>query len=67
MKEVIVNIFILLYYPNPDSPYGLDRTEEFRENRQVYEEKVKHFTNKYDNPMKANKKYSKNEDWDFSL
>ena len=67
MREVLINLFAFLHKPNPDSSYGLDRAEEFRENREMYEEKVKKFTKKYANPMKANKEYSRTEDWDFSL
>ena len=68
MREVFINIYGLFYKPNPDSPYGLDRAEEFLENRAVYEEKVKFFTKKYAHPMNNNsKKYSRTEDWDFSI
>ena len=67
MREVLVNIFYLFYCPNPDSPYGLDKVEEFRENREKYEEKVKKFTRKYANPMKVGKQYSRTENWNFEL
>ena len=30
MREVLTNIFALFYLGNPDSPYGLDRADEFR-------------------------------------
>ena len=48
---------------NPDSPYGLDKANEFKNNRLLYEEKVKYFTKKYANPLKAGKNYDKT--WDF--
>ena len=67
MREVLTNIFALFYLGNPDSPYGLDRADEFRENRAVYEEKVKLFTKKYANPMRGSKPSDPNKDWDFSL
>jgi len=67
MREVFINIFGLFYKANPESPYGLDRAEEFRENRVIYEEKIKVFTKKYANPMKTNKKYSRTEDWNFEV
>ena len=67
MREVLTNIFALFYMANPESPYGLDRADEFRDNRAVYEEKIKKFTRKYANPMKANKEYPRDVDWDFSL
>ena len=67
MREVLINIFALFYKANPGSPYGLSRAEEFLENRGLYEEKIKHFTEKYASPNLANKQYSRTEDWDFSL
>ncbi len=67
MREVLTNIFALFYLGNPDSPYGLDRADEFRNNRSLYEEKIKKFTKKYANPMKGFKEYPKNENWNFSL
>jgi hypothetical protein len=36
---------------NPESPYGLDRTEEFTKNRALYEKKIKYFTKKYANKI----------------
>ena len=65
IEELLTNIFCLLYNPNPDSPYGLDRAYEFRTNRQLYEDKIKYFTKKYANPLSHwTKKYE--ESWDFS-
>ena len=66
MREVLTNIFALFYLSNPDSPYGLDRAQEMRENPDLYEEKIKFFTKKYANPAKA-LKIEENADWDFSL
>ena len=67
MREVLTNIFALFYLGNPDSPYGLDRANEYRNNRAVYEEKIRKFTRKYANPMKGFKLYPQDLDWDFSL
>ena len=67
MREVLTNIFALFYLDNPDSPYGLDRADEFRNNRSLYEEKIKTFTKKYANPMRGFKKYPENQNWDFTL
>ena len=66
MNEVLTNIFGLFYMANPDSPYGLDRAKEFKENRPLYEEKVAFFTQKYAKPEKCNieKQY---DSWDFSF
>ena len=66
IKEVFINIFALLYSPNPESPYGIARADEFRTNRQLYEEKVKYFTKKYANPKYANIDKEYDDSWDFS-
>ena len=47
LKEVFSNIFMFSYMANPDSPYALNRSDEFRNNRPLYEEKAKYFTKKY--------------------
>ena len=65
MREVLTNIFALFYMANPDSPYGMDRADEFRYNRAVYEEKIKLFTKKYAHPSVASREYDS--DWDFSF
>ena len=41
MMEVLTNIFGLFYMANPDSPYGLDRANELRHNRPLYEDKIR--------------------------
>ena len=64
MKEVLANIFGLFYMGNPDSPYGLDRADEFKNNKELNEEKVKFFIKKYADHSKAGKEY--NTDWDFT-
>ena len=67
MKEVFTNIFGLLYSPNPESPYGLDRANEFKTNRELYEDKIKFFTRKYASPLHSKLIMHKFEDsWDFS-
>ena len=63
MKQVFIDIFALFYLGNPDSPFSLDRKEEMKNNRPLYEEKVKYFTKKYafiGNPYKEYKS------WDFT-
>ena len=47
MREVLTNIFALFYLGNPDSSYGFERSDEFSNNRELYEKKVKYFTKKY--------------------
>ena len=65
MREVLKEIFALFFLANPESPYGLDRADEFRYNRAVYEEKAKYFTKIYADPSKSQKEY--NTDWDFTF
>jgi ubiquitin-conjugating enzyme E2 D/E len=65
IKQVLSDIFALFYMANPDSPYGLDRADEFRFNRALHEEKIRYFTKKYANPAIANRDYDQS--WDFSF
>ena len=64
MREVLKDIFTLFFLANPESPYGLDRADEFRYNRAVYEEKAKYFIKKYADPSKQT--IENDTDWDFS-
>ena len=66
MREILTSIYYLLYIPNPESPYGINRAVEFRKNRQLYEDKIKYFTRKYANPKYCNIDKEYNESWDFS-
>ena len=66
MREVLTNIFALFYLGNPDSPYGLDRADEFRNNRVLYEEKIKKYTKQFASPMKGFKWYPKDQNWNFN-
>ena len=63
MKQVFIDIFALFYLGNPESPFSLDRKKKKKNNRPLYEEKVKYFTKKYafiGNPYKEYKS------WDFT-
>ena len=40
IKEIIFDIYSLLYLVNPDTPFALYRARELKENRALYEEKV---------------------------
>ena len=67
MKEVLTNIFGLFYMANPDSPYGLDRANEFKNNRALYEEKAKYFTEKYASFKHCSIEKEYTESWDFTF
>ena len=66
MNEVMANIYGLFYMANPDSPYGLDRANEFKYNRPLYEEKIQVFTEKYANVNKINIDKNYYDSWDFT-
>ena len=63
MREVLTNIFALFYLGNPDSPFGIDRQKEMKDNPALFEEKIKYFTQKYASP---NIGYQEYDHWDFS-
>ena len=63
MREVLTNIFALFYLGNPESPYGLDRQNEMLHNQDLFERKVKYFTQKYAAPQLGYKEYNS---WDFT-
>ena len=63
VREILTNIFALFYMGNPQSPYGIDRQSEMLNTPQIFEQKIKYFTNKYANPNLGFKEYSF---WDFT-
>ena len=63
MREVLMNIFALFYMGNAESPFGRDRQAEMMGNRQLFEEKIKYFTQKYASPSIPYKEYKS---WDFT-
>ena len=63
MREVLTNIFALFYMGNPESPYGIDRQNEMVNHQDLFERKVRFFTNKYAAPNIGYREYSS---WDFS-
>lgn len=68
VREILTILHSIFYLNNPESPYGVNRGEEFRNYRALFEMKAKYFTKKYANPInliKGKKYYDKN--WDFSL
>ena len=63
IREILTNIFALFYMGNPQSPYGTDRQSEMMNTPQIFEQKIKYFTNKYANPNLGYKEYDY---WDFT-
>ncbi len=65
MKDVILSTLSFFYTQiTPNSPYGLERGEEFFKNNSLFEKKIKFFTHKYADPSLPYKEYNKS--WDFS-
>ena len=63
VKDIIISIYSLFYMNNINCVFSSDMAEEFRNNKSLYEEKVKYFTQKYANPMIGNREYN---NWDFT-
>ena len=67
IREMLTKLFTVFYMANPDSPYVLDIANEFRDNRLLYEEKVKYFTKKYASPGNKLSRKGYDKTWDFSI
>ena len=63
VRDIIISIYSLFYMNNIDCAFSSDMAEEFRNNKSLYEKKIKYFTRKYANPMIGYKKY---DNWDFT-
>ena len=63
MREVLTNIFALFYLGNPDSPFGIDRQTEMIKTPNLFDEKIRYFTQKYASPNLGYQEYTY---WDFS-
>ena len=70
IKETLFNTYSLFYITNVDCAYGIKRAKEYKDNKEIYEEKVKYFTKKYAKPTNSkNSKqtFDRDKDWDFNL
>ena len=63
VRDIIISIYSLFYMNNIDCELSHVMAEEFRNNKPLYEEKIKYFTRKYANPMIGHNKY---DNWDFT-
>ena len=63
VRELLIKLRTVFYVNNPDSPFGIDRADEFRNNRGLFEKKVSYFTQKYANLINSSQNYDK---WDFT-
>ena len=64
IRTVIADIYALFLMGNPESPYGLERADEFRNNKTLYDQKCRYFTQKYASMGKDFQTFTN--DWDFS-
>lgn len=63
-KELLIKLFSIFYWPNPDCCYGIQRAEEFINKKSLYDLKTRYFVKKYASGLAFNTIYNK--DWDFS-
>ena len=67
IKEIIIKLYAIFYFPNIDLSYSSEITNEYKYNRDLYEKKVIYFTNKYANTSNTFPEKKYDEDWDFSF
>ena len=65
IREVLNNIYALFYMGNPDSPYGVERAQELKNHKDLYDEKCRYFVQKYASSNRTNKDNYSNR-WDFT-
>ena len=65
IREILAKLYTIFYMANPECCYDKNIGKEYKENRGLYELKVKYFTKKYADPMQKLNKYNK--DWDFII
>ena len=63
-RQLLTQLAFIIYNPNPDNAYELDRVIEYKFKRALYEEKAKYFTKKYANPLQS--RIRRAQKWDFS-
>ena len=64
--HALSKIFELFYFIDERSTYEYDKLIEFKNNKALYEKKVKYFTMKYANPRDNNINKTYNCNWNFS-
>ena len=64
IKEMIIKLYAIFYFPYLACPYSLEIAKEYKENRLLYEKKVQYFVKKYATPFSTRKNFNKF--WDFS-
>ena len=64
VRELLIKLRTVFHVNNPESPFGMDRADEFRYNSPLFEKKVSYFTQKYANLINSSQNYDK---WDFTI
>ena len=64
-KELLIKLYSIFYFPNPNFYYCRDVYNEFTNNKMLYETKAEYFTYKYSNKSKS-KNNEEQFSWDFS-
>ena len=64
IKDVLFDAYSLFYKEDILNPFGIDRVEELKSNRALYEEKIRHFTKKFASTNTINTQFE--EGWDFT-
>ena len=67
IKEVFLSIYSLFYYGNIDFAYEIGKTREYQNNRSLFEEKARIFSEKYANPVTVNDNVDTSQNWNFNL
>ena len=65
IRKVLKDLYAIFYWPNPDSPFNMKIANEIKQNRALFEKKVKYFTKKYGEIGNGPIYYGKI--WDFSF
>ena len=65
IRQVLDSIYTLFYLGNPNNPFGIDKANEFKNHKDLYEEKIRYFTQKYANISQVNRDQN-NKAWYFT-
>ena len=63
VKDIIISAFSLFYMNKDYSSFSMAMSEEYKNNKNLYIEKCRYFTQKYANPNTGFREY---DNWDFS-
>ena len=64
LREILIKLYAIFFWPNPDCSYSKEMLNEYINNRTLYEAKAKYFTIIYANPTYS--KITDGKKWDFS-